>query len=58
MIRIRHEHPTSFTPCFWEIVRGCCGMSVIGIGMMPVPNRHYASLAEDGGMNRIGSQKV
>ena len=56
--RIRHEHPTSLTPSFWEILPGCCGKSVFGIGMMPIPNKHYASLAGGVGMNRIGSQKV
>jgi hypothetical protein len=32
-------------------------MALVGIGMMPMPNRYYASFA-GGGMNRIGSQKA
>jgi hypothetical protein len=33
-------------------------MVLFGIGMMPMPNRYYASFAGGGGMNRIGSQKA
>ena len=42
--------------CQRTIVVVCHRVTAIGIGMMPMLNTYYASLAGAPGMNRIGSQ--